>query len=115
MAIKNLERINLHLFLCNGGTCTRKGAEGSTLAIRQKIAQLGFQDQVHTTKTLCNGRCENGPVVIACPQNHWYEEVTADVGEKLVESLLQKKEPLQEHLFFTYPENQFDTQKNNTP
>jgi hypothetical protein len=34
MAIKDLSKIDKHLFLCNGGSCKLLGAEESTAAIR---------------------------------------------------------------------------------
>lgn len=108
MAIKDLTNVRLHLFLCNGGTCTQKGAAASTAAIRQTIAELGFADQVHTSKTLCNGRCNEGPVVIACPANHWYGHITAEIAPLLVRSLLLHHQPLPGHLFFQYPGNELE-------
>jgi (2Fe-2S) ferredoxin len=88
MAIKDLTLIDSHLFLCNGGTCKMKGAEESTNAIRSLIKEQLLTDKIHTTKTLCNGRCKEGPIVICQPQGLWLKNVTADIAEKLVNSYL---------------------------
>lgn len=75
-AIKDLTRIDTHLFLCNGGSCKAKGAEESTALIRSILAEYGVAERVHTTKTLCNGRCNDGPIVISQPDGIWFKEIT---------------------------------------
>jgi (2Fe-2S) ferredoxin len=88
MAIKDLVPIQTHLFLCNGGTCKLKGAEESTAAIRQAIADNNLAEQIHTTKTLCNGRCKDGPVVIAQPGGVWFKQMTSDCAAEFTRAYL---------------------------
>jgi (2Fe-2S) ferredoxin len=104
MAIKNITLIKTHLFLCNGGTCKLKGAEESTEIIRQEIINHGLSDEVHTTKTLCNGRCKDGPVVISQPQGIWFREVTREFAPWFVQQYLINKTIPAEHRLFAYGE-----------
>lgn len=100
MAIKDLTIVKTHLFLCSGGTCKSRGAEESTIAIRMAIHTHGLADTVHTTKTLCNGRCNDGPVVISMPEGIWFKEMTADKAEDFVTGYLEQGVvPGQERLF----------------
>jgi NADH:ubiquinone oxidoreductase subunit E len=62
MAIKDITKVKTHLFMCNGGTCKLRGAEESSAAIRAAITESGMDEEIHTTKTLCNGRCKDGPI-----------------------------------------------------
>lgn len=99
MAIKDLTLVKKHLFLCNGGSCKLLGAEESTAAIRSAITECGLSDEIHTTKTLCNGRCKDGPIVIAQPDGIWFkmmgkEKADAFVKEFLVEQQIPKDKVL---------------------
>ncbi|HWO96270.1 MAG TPA: (2Fe-2S) ferredoxin domain-containing protein [Bacillus sp. (in: firmicutes)] len=80
------------LFLCNGKSCIRNGAEGVTEAIRDEIRQLNVEHDIRTTKTMCNGKCKEGPIVIVYPDNVWYGEMTQDDGRKLVQKMAGKNE-----------------------
>jgi (2Fe-2S) ferredoxin len=102
MAIKDLTKVQAHLFLCNGGTCKNKGAEESTKIIRETIHAHGLHDVVHTTKTLCNGRCDDGPVVIIQPNGQWYKEITPEVAKDFVIRGLVKDEPALEKFLYRY-------------
>ncbi|GGE23558.1 hypothetical protein GCM10011571_27070 [Marinithermofilum abyssi] len=84
-----LEGVKNHLLLCNGASCTRNGAQEVTEAIRQEIRQLSMQKVVHTTKTLCNGRCAFGPIVIQYPRGIWYDQMTPERGRQLAQSIYQ--------------------------
>ncbi|USG63381.1 (2Fe-2S) ferredoxin domain-containing protein [Brevibacillus ruminantium] len=98
MATWNLSRTQRHVILCNGGSCTRAGAEEVTKAIRSAIKETGIDDLVHTTKTLCNGRCEDSCVVIVYPDAIWYRKMTPELAEELVEKHLVQGEPLKSHV-----------------
>ena len=78
------------LFLCNGKSCIRNGAEDVTKAIRDEIRQLNAEHDIHTTKTLCNGKCKEGPIVIVYPDDVWCGGMTEDVGRKLIQTLMGK-------------------------
>ena len=64
MAIKDLTKVISHLFLCNGSSCKKNDGEHVTNSFREAIADAGLHETVHTTKTLCSGRCDDGPIVI---------------------------------------------------
>jgi (2Fe-2S) ferredoxin len=102
MAIKDLTVIKKHLFLCNGASCKLRGAEESTAAIRLAIAEHGLSDEIHTTKTLCNGRCKDGPIIIAQPDGIWFKMMVKEkagdfVKEFLVEQHIPKDKVLYEY------------------
>jgi (2Fe-2S) ferredoxin len=102
MAIKDLTKIRKHLFLCSGGSCKLLGAEESTVAVRQAISERGLSDEIHTTKTLCNGRCKDGPIIISQPDGIWFkrmvkEKADAFVGEFLVRDLIPLENVLYEY------------------
>lgn len=95
MATWDLSQTTHHVLICNGGSCMRKGGEEVTVAIRESITRAGLDDVVHTTRTRCNGRCEDACVVIVYPEGIWYENVTPENADFLVEQHLSKGEPVE--------------------
>jgi (2Fe-2S) ferredoxin len=102
MAIKDLTLIKKHLFLCNGGSCKLLGAEESSAALREAITENGLSDVVHTTKTLCNGRCKDGPIVIAQPDGIWFKKITMENAASFVNEFLVMKAIPQDKFLYQY-------------
>lgn len=102
MTTWNLTGIKHHVLICNGGSCMRKGGEEVTNAIREEIARLELHSDVHTTRTRCNGRCEDACVVIVYPEGIWYRAVTPELGKQLVHTHLLHHEPLAEAITYQY-------------
>ncbi|MBN8200042.1 (2Fe-2S) ferredoxin domain-containing protein [Bacillus sp. NTK034] len=91
----NLDGVSKHLLICNGKTCTKNGAEEVTEAIRGDLKKLDLHNEIHTTKTLCNGQCKHGPIVVLYPQGTWYKEMNKT---KIEELILQLKEERKNNL-----------------
>ena len=105
MAIKDLTTIKKHLFFCNGGSCKKRGAEESTAAVRLAIAAHGLSDSIHTTKTLCNGRCNDGPVVIAQPDGIWFQKIDTEKAEEFVRQYLVEQQVPWDNVLYAYGQN----------
>jgi (2Fe-2S) ferredoxin len=87
MTTWNLEGTRSHLLLCNGSSCMRKGGEEVTLAVRDEISRLELDQQIHTTRTRCNGRCQDACVVIAYPEGTWYQVDSPEIGRQIVRDI----------------------------
>jgi (2Fe-2S) ferredoxin len=83
----NLDGFSKHLLICNGKTCTKNGAEEVTETIRGELKNLELQEEIHTTKTLCNGQCNHGPIAVLYPQGTWYKEMNKTKSEELIRQL----------------------------
>lgn len=104
--------VRQHVMLCNGKSCTRKGAEEVTKAIRDEINTLGLTRTVHTTKTLC-GQCKRGPTVIVYPDGVWYQRMTPELGRKLIHHL-QRRERLTDNMSYCHDGKCFRYQLNSS-
>ncbi len=94
MSTWNLEGTQHHFLICNGGSCMQNGGEEVTLAIREEIKDQDAHAKIHTTRTRCNGRCEDACVVISYPEGTWYKNVTPELGKELVKQTLEGKSSL---------------------
>lgn len=88
MATWNLTKTENHILICNGSSCKKAGAEELTQSIRNEIMIRGLDQSIHTTRTLCNGRCQDKCVVITYPDGHWYKEMTSEDSSRFIESLM---------------------------
>jgi (2Fe-2S) ferredoxin len=102
MAIKDLTKCKRHLFLCNGSSCAENGAAEVTQPLRDEIRALGLHDQIHTTKTMCNGRCDDGPIVIVQPDGIWYKHVGKKAAKQIVYQHLKNDRPLSEMVLYQW-------------
>jgi (2Fe-2S) ferredoxin len=88
MATWDLSKTKHHVLICNGSSCNREGAEELTQAIRKEISDRELDDIIHTTRTRCNGRCQDKCVVIAYPKGIWYKDLKPEDASLLVDSLM---------------------------
>ncbi|RXZ02175.1 (2Fe-2S) ferredoxin domain-containing protein [Fictibacillus sp. S7] len=107
-----LSGVSKHVLICNGVSCSKKGAEDVTTAIREEIKNQGLLKTVHTTKTLCNGRCQDGPTVVVYPDGDWYKEMTKELGRILIDRI-RTNQKLGSSLSYTYDGNQFTVNDDN--
>ena len=77
MAIKDLINSKKCLFICNGGSCLKKGAEDVTQAIRKSICDFDLDDDYHTIRTRCKGRCDDAPTAMLSPDNIWLKNINS--------------------------------------
>ncbi|TMW70306.1 (2Fe-2S) ferredoxin domain-containing protein [Alteribacter natronophilus] len=61
-----------------------------TKAVRDEIKKRGLDDQIHTTRTKCNGRCDDHCVAIAYPEGSWYRGLKPEDAGALLDSLGKK-------------------------
>ncbi|MBA4538655.1 (2Fe-2S) ferredoxin domain-containing protein [Bacillus aquiflavi] len=92
MATWNLSETKHHIFICNGSSCHHAGAEEVTQAIRGEIADRNLDQQIHTTRTRCNGRCQDKCVVIVYPKGNWYREIKPVDAPLLIDSLIDNND-----------------------
>ena len=89
------------MLLCNGDTCTTRGSDEITVVLRRALAAAGLDPVVHTARTRCLGRCDDGCTVVVQPDNIWYREVTADLAKRIVREHLEANQPVTSHVSFT--------------
>ena len=92
MATWNLSNTRHHVLICNGSSCNRVGAEELTQAIRKEISDRELDENIHTTRTRCNGRCHDKCVVIAYPEGIWYKDLKPEDASLFIDSLITNQD-----------------------
>jgi (2Fe-2S) ferredoxin len=97
---KDLTKVTNTVFICNGGTCKKNGAEENTRELRCAIKMAGLHEVTHTVKTLCLGQCENAPVLFLNPEGQWYKRMTAETIDDFVNQRLAGRTGFDDHILF---------------
>ena len=53
----------------------KMNAELVTQSIRSTIKEFGLEDDYHTVRTKCMGRCDDAPVAMLSPDNVWLKNI----------------------------------------
>jgi (2Fe-2S) ferredoxin len=86
----------------------KNGAEESTTAFRSAIADAGLCEQIHSPKTFCNGRCNDGAILIAIPYGLSFKKMTVDKAVSFVQGFLINEELPNEDILYRYGENEIN-------
>ncbi|MFP6867836.1 MAG: (2Fe-2S) ferredoxin domain-containing protein [Nitrospinota bacterium] len=76
------------------GSCARCGSVEVRERIKELIADKGLKDKARVLKTSCLDICSGGPIVCVMPDNVWYEGVRVEDAEEIVDSHLDRGEPV---------------------
>ncbi|MFC3883951.1 ferredoxin [Bacillus songklensis] len=102
MTTWNLTGTKHHVLICNGSSCMRKGGEEVTQAIRDEIKRLNLDEQIHTTRTRCNGRCKDACIVIAYPEGTWYKVASPEEGRNIITEHLADGKVIEDSVIYQF-------------
>jgi (2Fe-2S) ferredoxin len=84
----------------------RKEGEEITLAIRDEIKNLELDQQIHTSRTRCNGRCKDACVVIVYPEGNWYSATSTEIGRSIIKKHQVPSVDLEESLIYGFEDSE---------
>jgi (2Fe-2S) ferredoxin len=81
-----------HVLVCTNADCADRGSLPLLAALRRAVKDAGRERDIKVTRTLCMGRCGEGPTVAVYPDGIWYRGVKeADAKELVEEHLLNDR------------------------
>jgi NADH-quinone oxidoreductase subunit F len=75
--------------LCAGTGCLACNCEPVAAAFRQKIHDEGLEGVVHLKLTGCHGFCERGPLAVIQPQGIFYQRISPDDVEAIIDQTIK--------------------------
>jgi outer membrane receptor protein involved in Fe transport/(2Fe-2S) ferredoxin len=98
---KDLSKIKKLIYLCNGTSCTNKGAEENITSLRNSLTEQDLNDEIHTIRTKCQGFCKKGPIISIHPENTWYQKMDVIASSAVVTTHILKNTILENQVLFT--------------
>jgi NADH:ubiquinone oxidoreductase subunit F (NADH-binding)/(2Fe-2S) ferredoxin len=92
----------MHLMLCAGTGCVSNRAFKVREVLENELEKHHLQDEIGIVITGCNGFCAQGPVMVAMPDEIFYQMLTEKDIPRLVEEHFLKGRPVKK-LMFTPP------------
>ena len=93
------KKYRVHLMICAGTSCVSSGSLDVRDALVEEVEKNNLQDEVFVATTGCNGFCAAGPLMIAYPDEIFYQKLTEDDVPYFVEEYLIKGRVVRKHLF----------------
>jgi len=90
--------------VCAGSGCVANGSLAIAERFEDAIAEAGIGYSMRVIKTGCHGLCAQGPVVVVGEDGVFYPVVSLASAERIIESVLDGREPVDTLLFRESPE-----------
>lgn len=87
------------ILICAGGACISAGEESVKEALERKIKEYNLQETINVVETGCMGACSLGPIMVIYPEGVYYQKLTPEAVEKIVEEHLLKGRIVDEYLY----------------
>ena len=75
--------------VCGGTGCHALGCAEVAGAFEESLKSGGLADRVELVVTGCHGFCERGPIVIIYPQGIFYQKVTPDDVDEIIDTTVE--------------------------
>jgi len=93
-------QIKHKICVCCGASCISSGSEEVLKKLQEEIKTRGLETEVEVVPSGCMGPCNQGPLVKYLPENTIYQRVDCHNLERIVQSQLIDKKPLEDLLLF---------------
>ncbi|MCP4665786.1 MAG: NADH-quinone oxidoreductase subunit F, partial [Deltaproteobacteria bacterium] len=93
------KQYRVHLLICAGTSCVSGGSLDVRDSLVEEIKKNGLEDEIYVGTTGCNGFCAAGPLMIAYPDEVFYQKLAVEDVPYFVEEYLVKGRVAKKHLF----------------
>ena|SRR5687768_8036095 len=89
-------------YLCCGPNCGPKDSHALLDYLSREVTRLGLDERVSALPTGCQAHCLSGPTMVVYPGPVYYQEITTDRLDRIIEQHFIADEPVQAY-FWTGP------------
>jgi (2Fe-2S) ferredoxin len=101
-------------YICCGPNCGPKDSRALLDYLSREVARLGLESRVSALPTGCQSHCLSGPTMVVYPGPVYYQEITTDRLDTIVEKHFVRDEPVQA-FFWTGPRIKLIPRRNSAP
>ncbi len=85
--------------VCAGTGCQAHGSSNVIEELKKKIKEKGLEDKVYIKSTGCHGFCERGPLMVIKPKGIFYEHITPEMLDDILEKTVVNNEIIEDFLY----------------
>ena len=86
-----------HVFVCTGPRCAPETSPGVYQMLKEQLKKRGLdQVQIRRSQAHCFGICSGGPIVVVYPEGVWYQGVTLEKMQVIIDRHLVGGQPVEE-------------------
>lgn len=100
-----LNQYQKHIFICTGPKCCTE-EQGAAIweHLKNRLKETGWIDgQINRTKASCLRLCQQGPIAVVYPEGTWYQGVTPEVCDRILQEHCQQNAPVEANRFLQNP------------
>jgi len=101
---KDIKSEQKTITICGGTGCIALGSKNVIKAFKQSIEKFKLQNKVRLLVTGCHGFCEKGPLVVIRPEGIFYQQVSPNDTDEIVEKTILNNK-IVEKLLYIDPNN----------
>lgn len=98
-ALETYECYSAALMICTGTACVANRSFSLVDAFKTKLSERGLSDRFLVVPTGCNGFCAQGPIMVVQPEGIFYQKISANDIDELIESHLLRGKPVERLLY----------------
>jgi len=87
------------VLVCGGTGCSSSNSAKIKEQFESKIEEMSLDKEVQVISTGCFGLCEEGPIVVVYPEGAFYNKMTVEKVDRIVEEHLYKGRLVKEYLY----------------
>ena len=91
-----------HILVCTGPRCAPETSPALYQKLKERLKELGWHegpDRVQRSQCHCFGICEAGPIAVVYPDDVWYDHVTPEKMERILQEHILNSQPVFEYAF----------------
>lgn len=99
-AVQKQAQFKHRVCVCCGAGCISSGSEAVLKKLQEEIKTRGLENEIEVVPSGCMGPCNQGPLVKVLPEYTVYQRVDCKNIEKVIQSQLVEKKPIEDLLLF---------------
>ncbi len=107
----NLKNYKKHIFVCTGSKCAPEISPDIYQKLKQKLEEKSLskvEGGVMRSQSSCLGVCQGGPLLVVYPEAVWYDQVSEEDLDRIIDEHLVQDKPVKDLIFH---KNQYSCKK----
>ena len=92
-----------HILVCTGPRCAPEASPKVYQYLKDRIKELNLHEgaaRIQRSQCHCFGICTGGPLAVVYPDDVWYDQLTVEKAERILQEHLIQGKPVEEFVLY---------------